>query len=177
MVMRDDLAKLCAPVRLLLTDVDGVLTDGGILLDNQGVESKRFSIRDGQGIRLWQEAGGQTGIVTGRSSQIVKLRAAELDFDAVRQGVGEKLPVVEEVARELGLEMHQVAYVGDDLPDLPVVAAVGLGASVADAAEELRQRADYVTTLPGGHGAVREVVELLLKSTGRWETAIRRFTA
>ena len=174
--MSDELIKLCIPIRVLLLDVDGVLTDGGILLDNQGIESKQFSIRDGQGIRLWQEAGGHTGIVTGRSSQIVKLRAAELDIDVVRQGVGEKLSVVEEVARQLGFTMQQIAYVGDDLPDLPVVSAVGLGVAVADAAEELRKRADYVTAMPGGRGAVRETVEVLLKTTGRWDAAIRRFT-
>lgn len=170
------LAELCAPIQLLLTDVDGVLTDGGVILDNQGVESKRFSIRDGQAIRFWQQAGGQTGIVTGRSSQIVKLRASELDIDTLRQGVKDKLPVVETICSDLSLDMSQVAYLGDDLPDLPVIRNVGLGVAVANAAEEVRAGADYVTSVSGGHGAVREVVELLLKNTGRWDALIRKFT-
>lgn len=173
--MASKLADLCAPIELLLTDVDGVMTDGGVIIDNQGVESKRFSIRDGQAIRFWQQAGGQAGIVTGRSSQIVKLRAAELDIDLLRQGVKDKLPIVESICAELSLESNQVAYIGDDLPDLPVIGRVGLGVAVADAAEEVRAGADYVTSVAGGHGAVREVVELLLKNTNRWEGAVRKY--
>jgi 3-deoxy-D-manno-octulosonate 8-phosphate phosphatase (KDO 8-P phosphatase) len=171
------LAERCAAIRLLLTDVDGVLTDGGVWLDNQGVETKCFNIRDGLAVRLWQHAGGQTGIVTGRSSQIVKLRAAELDMEIVRQGVPEKLPEVQAIAATLGLQPGEIAYVGDDLPDLPTIRYAGLGIAVADAPEEVREAADYVTSVPGGHGAVREVVELLLKNTGKWETVIRKYVA
>ncbi len=171
------LAERCAAIRLLLTDVDGVLTDGGVWLDNQGVESKCFNIRDGLAVRLWQHAGGQAGIVTGRSSQIVKLRAAELDMEVVRQGVKEKLPEVQAVAASLALAAGQIAYIGDDLPDVPSIRYAGLGIAVADAPEEVREAADYVTSVPGGRGAVREVVELLLKNTGRWEETIRRYVA
>ncbi len=175
-----NLTEKCAPIELILTDVDGVLTDGRVIFDNQGIESKEFNIRDGQGIRLWQQFGGQQGggrlgIVTGRSSQVVKLRAAELDIDLVRQGVKEKLPVVRSICEELQLDLAQVAYLGDDLPDWSVIRHVGLGVAVADAAEELRQDADYITSLPGGHGALREVVELLLKNTNRWETVLRKY--
>ncbi|MEQ8208782.1 MAG: HAD-IIIA family hydrolase [Lacipirellulaceae bacterium] len=166
----------CQQIKLILTDVDGVLTDGGVILDNQGVESKRFSIRDGQGIRLWQQAGGQVGIVTGRSSQIVKLRAAELDIDILRQGVKDKLPMVEGIVAEQELTLEQVAYVGDDLPDLPVIKRVGLGVAVADAAEECRKGAAYVTSVGGGRGALRELIEVILKNTDRWEGAIKQFT-
>ncbi|MCC6492650.1 MAG: HAD hydrolase family protein [Pirellulales bacterium] len=169
------LSERCAAIRLLLTDVDGVLTDGGVILDNQGIESKCFSIRDGLGIRLWQHAGGQAGIITSRSSQVVKLRAAELDLEIVRQGVKEKLPEVQAIAASLRLRPEQIAYVGDDLPDLPSIRYAGLGVAVADAPEELRAAAHYVTSVPGGRGAVREVVELLLKNTGRWESVIRRY--
>jgi 3-deoxy-D-manno-octulosonate 8-phosphate phosphatase (KDO 8-P phosphatase) len=171
------LAERCAAIELLLTDVDGVLTDGGVILDNQGVESKCFNIRDGLGVRLWQNSGGLAGIVTGRSSQIVKLRAAELDMEIVRQGVKEKLPVVEEILATLKLRPEQLAYIGDDLPDVPVIRYAGLGIAVADAPEEVRGAADYVTSVPGGGGAVREVVELLLKNTEKWESVIEKFMA
>ena len=169
------LAERCAEIRLLLTDVDGVLTDGGVVLDNQGVETKCFNIRDGLAVRLWQLAGGQSGIVTGRSSQVVKLRATELEMGVVRQGVKDKLPEVQAVAIALKLRPDQIAYIGDDLPDIPTIRYSGLGIAVADAPEEVREAADYVTSVPGGRGAVREVVELLLKNTGRWESIIRRY--
>jgi 3-deoxy-D-manno-octulosonate 8-phosphate phosphatase (KDO 8-P phosphatase) len=171
------LAQRCAEIRLLLTDVDGVLTDGGVILDNAGVESKCFNIRDGLGIRLWQEAGGMAGIVTGRSSQVVELRASELEMEVVRQAVKEKLPEVEAIATTLGLRAEQIAYVGDDLPDVPTIRYAGLGIAVADAPEEVRAAADYVTSVPGGRGAVREVVELVLKNTGRWEDVIGKYVA
>ncbi len=171
------LAQRCAAIRLLLTDVDGVLTDGGVILDNQGVESKCFSIRDGLAIRLWQLSGGQAGLVTGRSSQVVKLRAAELDMDVVRQGVKDKLPEVQAIAALLKLRPEEIAYVGDDLPDVPTIRYAGLGIAVGDAPEEVREAADYVTSVPGGAGAVREVVELILKNTGGWENVIRKYTA
>jgi 3-deoxy-D-manno-octulosonate 8-phosphate phosphatase (KDO 8-P phosphatase) len=169
------LAQRCSAIRLLLTDVDGVLTDGGVILDNQGIESKCFNIRDGLAVRLWQHAGGQAGLVTGRSSQVVKLRAAELDMEVVRQGVKEKLPEVQAIAAAMKLTAEEIAYIGDDLPDLPTIRWSGLGIAVADAPEEVREAADYVTSVPGGGGAVREVVELILKNTGRWENVIRRY--
>jgi YrbI family 3-deoxy-D-manno-octulosonate 8-phosphate phosphatase len=171
------LADRCAAIRLLLTDVDGVLTDGGVWFDNEGVESKCFNIRDGLAIRLWQQSGGQTGIVTSRNSQAVKLRAAELDVAILRQGVKDKLPEVQALAASLGISSEQVAYVGDDLPDAPAIRWCGLGVAVADAAEEVRAAADYVTSVPGGRGAIREVVELILKNTGRWESLIRKYVA
>lgn len=171
------LAQRCAAIRLLLTDVDGVLTDGGVILDNAGVETKCFNIRDGLAIRLWQQAGGKSGIVTGRSSQIVKLRAAELEFDVVRQGVKDKLPEVQEIAASLGVKPEEIAYVGDDLPDVPAIRYAGLGIAVGDAPEEVRGAADYVTSVAGGKGAIREVVELILKNTDRWDEVIRKYTA
>ncbi|NOY41529.1 MAG: HAD hydrolase family protein [Planctomycetes bacterium] len=168
-------AEQCAKIRLILSDVDGVMTDGRVIFDNQGIESKQFHIRDGQGIRVWQQTGGQFGIVTGRSSQIVKLRAAELDIEIVRQRVDDKLGVVKSICNELELELAQVCYVGDDLPDLAPIRSVGLGVAVADAAEEVRQASDYTTSIAGGHGALREVIELILKNTDRWEPALRRY--
>lgn len=170
------LAQRCAAVRLLLSDVDGVLTDGRLILDNQGIEAKQFHIRDGQGIRLWQQNGFAFGIITSRSSQVVKLRAAELDIEIVRQAAKDKLTTVREIAAELKLELRQIAYVGDDLLDLAAIQSVGLGVAVADAAEEVRHAATYVTSLEGGQGVIRELVELILKNTNRWETTIRKYS-
>lgn len=158
-------------IRLLLTDVDGVLTDGGLTFDTAGVETKTFNVRDGLGIRLWQRAGGKVGIVTGRASAIVERRAAELEIGIIKQAVKEKLSVVEDIATDEGVGLDAIAYVGDDLPDLPVIRAVGFGVAVADAAPELLDAADYVTQQPGGRGALREVIEKLLKESDRWETA------
>ncbi len=169
------LAERCQAIELILSDVDGVLTDGLILLDNQGIECKQFHIRDGLGIRLWQRAGGQFGLVTSRSSQIVKQRAAELSIDIVRQGSEEKLQAVQEIQKLLALQLHQICYIGDDLLDLPVVRRVGLGVAVADACAELRAAAAYVTTLPGGRGAVRETIEMILKAQRRWEDLVQRY--
>lgn len=165
----------CSKISLLLSDVDGVLTDGLLTIDNHGQEAKQFHIRDGQGIRLWQHVGGRFGIVTGRESQVVKTRAAELDVEIVHQGVKDKWALVQSICNELDTPPEAVCYVGDDLPDLVTVQRVGLGIAVADAAEELRQAADYVTSVPGGRGAMREVVELLLKNSNRWEAAIERY--
>ena len=169
------LDQRCGPVELVLADVDGVLTDGGVIFDNQGIETKQFHIRDGLGIKLWQRAGYRFGLVTGRGSHIVKIRAAELSIDIVRQTAEDKLTATLEILAELGMEMRQVCYIGDDLPDLPVVRAVGLGVAVADAVAEVRQAAHYVTTTAGGSGAVRETIELILKSQRRWDDLVQHY--
>lgn len=169
--------KRCQPIELILADVDGVLTDGRVVINNQGVETKEFHIRDGMGVRLWQRAGYRFGLVTSRSSQVVKMRAAELEIGLVRQGASDKLATVLEILRELDLAPAQACYIGDDLPDLPPVRAVGLGVAVADACAELRESAHYVTAALGGAGAVREVVELILKAQGRWEDVIQPYRA
>jgi YrbI family 3-deoxy-D-manno-octulosonate 8-phosphate phosphatase len=162
-------------IKLILSDVDGVLTNGGILFDNEGVELKQFHIRDGLGIKLWQRSGGKFGIVTGRTSHIVKVRAAELGIDIVRQGFEQKWPAVQEIMAKEQLTPEQVAYIGDDLPDLPVVCRVGMGVAVADAVAELHNAAHYITRAPGGYGAVREFVEFLLKAQDRWEIIVEKY--
>ena len=169
------LAQCCQPIELILCDVDGVLTDGTLIFDNQGIETKRFFVRDGLGIMLWQRAGGKFGMVTARSSHIVKLRAAELGVDIVRQGCEEKRAVAEEIVSELELSPRQLCYLGDDLPDLSALQFAGLGVAVADASCELREAADYVTSAPGGHGAVRETIEMILKSQKRWHDLIQKY--
>jgi 3-deoxy-D-manno-octulosonate 8-phosphate phosphatase (KDO 8-P phosphatase) len=170
-----DLATRCQRIELVLADVDGVLTDGGVEFDNQGIEIKRFHIRDGLGIRLWQRAGYRFGLVTGRNSHIVRLRAAELGIEIVRQGIEDKLPAVLQILQELRLQPDQACYIGDDLPDLPAVRAVGLGVAVGDGCPEIRAAASYVTETHGGHGAVRETLELVLKAQNRWEDLIQRY--
>jgi YrbI family 3-deoxy-D-manno-octulosonate 8-phosphate phosphatase len=165
----------CQRICLILSDVDGVLTDGRIIIDNQGVETKQFHVRDGMGIHLWQKAGYRFGLITLRSSQIVKLRVAELGIDVVRQGVENKQTAMRQILAELRLGPDQACYIGDDLPDLAVMRSVGLGVAVADACAELRKSAHYVTTQGGGAGAVRETVELILKSQRRWDQLIQAY--
>jgi YrbI family 3-deoxy-D-manno-octulosonate 8-phosphate phosphatase len=167
----------CQEIELILADVDGVLTPGQIVFNNQGIETKQFHIRDGMGIRLWQRAGYKFGVITGRSSHIVKIRAAELNVEIVRQTAEDKLPVAQEILSQLGLGPERACYIGDDLPDLPVMQAVGLGVAVADACAEVRQGAHHVTQLGGGAGAVRETIEMILKAQRRWDDLIRKYTS
>ncbi len=166
----------CRPIELILSDVDGVLTDGTLLLDDRGVETKRFSARDGLGIRLWQRAGHRFGLITSRNSRAVSLRADELGIEIVRQGTHGKLAAAREILDELKLAPRQVCYIGDDLIDLPLIREVGLGVAVADACEELRQLADHVTETRGGRGAVREIIQRILKAQNRWDEMIRIYT-
>lgn len=163
-------------IRCLLSDVDGVLTNGAIVYDNNGVETKRFSVRDGLGIKLWQRAGHSFGIVTARNSKIVEKRTAELGVDIVRQGFEEKLPVVLEIIDSLSLSPEQTAYVGDDLPDLKVIQSVGLGVAAGDAVAEVKQAARFTTSAKGGSGVVRELVETILKAQGKWPELIADYS-
>ena len=166
----------CEQIELILSDVDGVLTDGSVIYTNEGIEIKRFHIRDGMGIRIWQRAGYRFGLLTARSSNVVKVRAAEIGVEIVRQGFDDKLAETKRIAESLELDLSQIAYIGDDLVDLQVVNAVGLGIAVNDAVAEVQAAADYVTQADGGHGAVREIIEMVLKAKHRWETVISRFT-
>lgn len=162
-------------IKLVLCDVDGVLTNGGIIFDNQGIETKRFHIRDGMGIKLWQRAGHRFGLITGRSSHVVQIRAGELGIDIVRQGFEDKLTVVRPLLAELDVAAENTCYIGDDLPDLPVLRHVGLAVAVADAARDVKETAHHTTKLPGGGGAVREVLEEILRVQGRWDELIHRY--
>ena len=172
-----DLAARCGPIELLLVDVDGVLTEGVIALDDNGIETKHFHVRDGSAIAAWRRCGKRVAILSGRWAPAVDRRAAELGIAPVIQGAADKGPAFRALIRELGLDARQVCYVGDDLPDLPVLAAVGLAACPADAAEEVRAIAHFVTNAPGGKGAVREVVETVLKVQGVWPDLIARYLA
>lgn len=170
------LAAACQPIKLILSDVDGVMTNGGIGLLDDGGQVTVFHIRDGMAVRLWREAGGMFGIVTGRDVDAVRRRAADLKIDILRQGVDDKLPVVDAVAEPLGLTRDEICYLGDDLLDLKCIQAVGLGVAVADAVEEVRHAASYVTAAAGGQAPLREVVELILKNTGQWANLLKRYS-
>lgn len=170
-----DLAARAAAIELLLLDVDGVLTDGSVIYADDGTELKRFHVRDGSGLKLWHGAGKRSAIVSGRRSIAVDRRAAELGIDPVLQGRDDKLAAFVQVLAATGLRPEQVCAIGDDLPDLPVLRQCGLAVAVADACQELRSVANYVTTTPGGRGAVREAIEWLLKASGRWDELVARY--
>ncbi len=170
-----ELDRRLARVQLLLLDVDGVLTNGGVTWSNQGIESKTFHIRDGLGLKLWQRTGCRVGIVTGRASHVVQLRATELGIGIVRQGVEDKLAATTAILAETGVTWEETAFIGDDLPDLSVIAKCGVGIAVADACAEVRSAAAFVTHLAGGQGAVREVIERLLRARGSWDSIVARY--
>jgi 3-deoxy-D-manno-octulosonate 8-phosphate phosphatase (KDO 8-P phosphatase) len=160
------------PICMILSDVDGVLTDGTIEIDHQGNESKRFNTMDGYGIRLWLKAGYSFGLITGRRSECVAHRAKDLHVGILRMGTFEKRQAVEEIAAEHHLSLEQIAYIGDDLPDLPAIQAVGLGVTVPDAPDELKTAANYITQRKGGYGAVRDLIEHVLKQQKKWDTLV-----
>ncbi|MBP8303881.1 MAG: HAD hydrolase family protein [Phycisphaerae bacterium] len=166
-----------AGIRLLVLDVDGVLTDGTVLLHADGSESKSFSLLDGHGVKMWRRAGLEVALLSGRPSPATRCRAAQLQIEHVLEGHTQKLPALKGLLGQLGLRPQQAAYVGDDLLDLPPLRYVGFGVAVANAVDELKQYADYVTTRAGGHGAVREVIEVILKQGGFWESVMERYQA
>ena len=169
-----DLSARIAAVRLLVLDVDGVLTDGSIVYSDSGEELKRFHVRDGSGLKLWQHAGMHAAVLSGRSSPAVSRRAAELGITVVLQGRSDKLAALGEILEMTGCTAAQACAIGDDLQDLPLLNAVGVAVAVADACPEVRTMADTTLATPGGRGAVRELVEWLLKHQGRWADLIAR---
>ena len=162
-------------IKLLLMDCDGVLTDGRIWIFENGEEQKGFHTRDGLGIDLWHRAGFKSGIISGRVSSAVERRAQGLGMTFVCQGRENKLGAFSETLAHAGVTHAEVAFVGDDLNDIPLMLQSGLAVAVADAAAETREHAHYVTNLPGGYGAIREVVELILKAQGRWEDLVKHY--
>lgn len=162
-------------IKLLLLDVDGVMTDGRIIYLNDGGEAKAFDVKDGHGLKLIQRAGIKVGIITGRQSDIVARRAAELGIELVYQGAKDKMQPFMEILEKLGLKASEVAYVGDDLVDLPVMRLVGFSVTVADASDDIKPYVDLVTSRPGGRGAVREVCDLLLKQSSLWTSVTSRY--
>ena len=164
MLSRETLMTRAQSVRLLICDVDGVLTPGQVILDNEAGEQKAFNIKDGLGIKLLQRSNIPTAIITGRTSHIVQRRMDELGVEHVFQGQTNKTQAYETLLKELGIEPDEVAYVGDDLPDLPLMRRSGLGFAVKDASQFVLEKADWVTEQKGGFGAVREIAEIILSA-------------
>jgi 3-deoxy-D-manno-octulosonate 8-phosphate phosphatase (KDO 8-P phosphatase) len=172
---RNEMNVNLADIEMLAMDVDGVLTDGTLIINGDGTESKSFNSLDGHGIRMWQRAGLKVALISGRASVPTTLRAEQLQIEHVFQDCHHKLPVFEKLLGQLGLSPDKVAYIGDDVTDLPVIRCAGFGVTVANAVDEVKQYADYVTTRPGGSGAVREVIEYILKNSGRWQQLLNRY--
>jgi 3-deoxy-D-manno-octulosonate 8-phosphate phosphatase (KDO 8-P phosphatase) len=155
-------------VKLLLLDVDGVLTDGRIIFSDGGLETKCFDVKDGHAIKLSQRAGIQVGIITGRTSDVVARRAEELGIELLYQGRFDKVSALDEIVELTGIGNEGIAYVGDDIVDVPIMSRVGFSAAVGDAVPEAKENALYVASRPGGRGAVREIIEFILKNQGLW---------
>lgn len=162
-------------IKLLILDVDGVMTDGRIIFDSNGVESKFFNVKDGHGIKMVQRAGIEVGIISGRESQVVVNRASELGISCLYQKCLDKLTPYTKILAETGLDDSQVAFVGDDIIDIPIMRRVGFAAAPADAVPDVLPHVHFVTRNRGGWGAVREVCDLLLKEQGVWETVTARY--
>lgn len=167
--------KSAQKIKLLLLDVDGVLTNGRLYYGNSGEELKAFDIQDGLGIKLLQSAGIKVGIITGRSSDLVKRRANELSIDPLIQGREDKLTALNELLKDMNFDFEEIAYVGDDLPDLAVVRRVGLGITPANGNHILASQALWQTKKSGGNGAVREVAELILIAQGKLESVLASY--
>ncbi|MBU2226703.1 MAG: HAD-IIIA family hydrolase [Proteobacteria bacterium] len=162
-------------VKLLILDVDGVLTDGRIIIDDAGAESKNFDVRDGHGLKILMRYGIEVALLTGRRSQVVEHRAAELGIAEVHQGTWNKAEVFAEILQRRNLAPEETAYAGDDVVDIPVLRQVGFAVAVADATPEVRHVADYVTGCRGGRGAVRELCEVILRAQGFWADVAARY--
>lgn len=161
-------------IEMVILDVDGVMTAGEIIYSDSGAQTKVFNVKDGIGIRLLKEAGIQVAIITGRQGQALRHRCINLGIDLVFDGISDKKKALEEITQLTGVAPEAMAYVGDDLPDLPVMKTVGLAVAVADAHEMVQNCAHIVTDAPGGRGAIREVSEALLKAQDRWDDLIHR---
>ena len=171
----DDLERRASRIKLILMDCDGVLTDGRLWLTEDGNEQKSFNTHDGLGLTLLHRAGLKSGIISGRNSSAVSRRAQQLGIEFVRQGDPEKIAAFEEILRQAEVDESEVAFIGDDLTDIPLMQRAELAVAVADAVMETRSVAHYVTRAPGGRGAVREVIELVLKSQGRWNELLEHY--
>jgi 3-deoxy-D-manno-octulosonate 8-phosphate phosphatase (KDO 8-P phosphatase) len=169
----DDIQQRFARTRMLLLDVDGVMTDGTITLDDNGMESKRFSVRDGLGLIRCRRFGLKTGVISGRASEATLNRCKDLQMDEIHLGYPEKLPVFEEIYRRYDLLPEEIAFMGDDVLDLSILQQVGLATCPADAHREIRQKVHFVSRFPGGHGAVRELIDHWLQATGHYEEFLR----
>ncbi|MCK5013723.1 MAG: HAD-IIIA family hydrolase [Candidatus Omnitrophica bacterium] len=175
--MKTRLKEKIKKVKLLILDVDGVLTKGDIILDEKGKEIKVFNVQDGFGIVLFQRAGLKTAILSARSAGAVTARAKDLKVNAVCQDAYPKTAVYQKLLRDFKLRDAQVCFMGDDLPDIEVLTKVGFSVAVVNAVSEVKKKADYITKRKGGCGAVREVIELILKTQKKWPAILRKYEA
>ncbi|HNS56925.1 MAG TPA: HAD family hydrolase [Smithellaceae bacterium] len=166
--MKKSLREKLQHIKILIMDVDGVMTDGRIIINDDGRETKNFDVRDGHGIKLVQRYGIEVALLTGRQSEVVKHRANELGITEVHQKIFNKKEVFVEILQKNNLNANQAAFIGDDIIDIPVLKEAGFSATVADAIDIVKKTVDYVTKKKGGRGAVREVCEMLLQAQGRW---------
>lgn len=170
-----DLDARIQPVRMIIFDVDGVLTDGSLFFGDDGQEYKAFNSLDGHGIKMLRDSGVEAAIITGRSSQVVLHRCRNLGITRIFQGADDKLDAFNALLAETGLAAEQTAYMGDDIVDLPVLKRSGFAATVPAAPESVRGQAHYVTAAPGGRGAAREVCELIMRAQGTWAAQLARY--
>lgn len=164
-------------IKLLLLDMDGVLTRGDIIYNDNGAEIKAFNSKDGVGLRLLMDSGISVGIVTGRKSEALRHRCRNLKIELIYEDVHDKSALLDDISQKTGVKPAEMAFVGDDLPDLPIMNRVGVSVAVADANIHVRQKADLVTKAPGGRGAVREVCETILAAQGLWDDVLKRYGA
>ena len=170
-----DVFERAKKIKLLSCDVDGVMTDGSLLFTSEGQEIKTFNILDGQGIKMLQNSGVKIAIITGRTSAMVQNRAKNLGIEILYQGREDKINAIEDIAQDFNLQLDEIAHIGDDLPDLPVIRKVGLGVTVPNGADLVKAHAHHCTTKAGGKGAVRELCELILKAQGHLEAAHEQY--
>lgn len=173
--MNNEIIERAKKIKLVIFDVDGVLTDGSIILDNEGNEFKMFHVRDGHGIKMLNKAGIKVAIITGRKSKVVERRAKELGISEVYQGIFKKSSVYESLLQKYNCSDEEVAFMGDDIVDVELLKRAGLPAVPADADEGAKRWATFISTKKGGRGAVREFVELILKSSGHWDSVAGEF--
>lgn len=173
--MNEELLKKIRPISLLILDVDGVLTDGRIIMNDTGQETKHFDVKDGHGLKILMKQGIDVVFLTGRRSEVVEHRARDLKVGEVHQGILNKVEAFEEIIRRRNLNRNQVAYVGDDIVDIALLKSVGFSVAVADASEDVKRNVDYVAKKNGGRGAVREVCEIILKAQGKWDETATRY--
>jgi len=170
MIISNRITEKANKIKLLILDVDGVLTDNRLFYNDEGVETKTFYTRDGHGMVMVQKSGIDIAIITGRRSQLVTNRMQDLKVKHVFQGVPDKLPTFNKLVDDLGLQLDEIAYVGDDILDLPILMRIGLSVAPADADREVKPRVDFVSEFEGGRGCVREVCEIIMRSQGTWQT-------
>ncbi len=174
--MNEERHDVLKRIKVILTDVDGVMTDGGIILGSEGREFKRYDVKDGMGVTMARSAGLKVCIITGRSSESVSLRSEELKIDKIYQGYSDKVKAYAEIKSEYDLEDENFLQVGDDILDLPLFDLVGFSAAPADGIKLVKEKADYVTSAKGGHGALREVIDLVLTAQDKLDEIVNKFT-